>query len=117
MRSSAADRTGVFRERPAPEREADVLRVSVEAIRNRLPSSWAVDERLGSLEMGDARVDGELHVGSPDGAQVVVLVEAKRLLSTRDVPIVLDGLARAASGWSDDQEVLSLVTARYLAPG
>lgn len=117
MPSSAPRRTDEYREKPAPEREADVLRSAVEAIRERLPPSWQLDVATERLVDREARVDGELRLRAPDGQQLVVLVEAKRLLSTRDVPGVLDELRRVASRWGSEQAVVNLVAARYLAPG
>src|SRR5439155_25128075 len=43
-------------------------------------------------------------------------VGAKRLLSTRDVPIALEALQRAASRWGSADEVVLVLAARYLAP-
>jgi len=60
--------------------------------------------------------DAALRLRSPDGQQVVVLVEAKRLISTREVAVVLDVLSRSLSDWREE-DVVPLIAARYLAPG
>jgi hypothetical protein len=44
------------------------------------------------------------------------LVEAKRLLNTRDVPIALEQLRSAATLWDAEEDVVSVLAARYLAP-
>jgi hypothetical protein len=100
----------------APERESDVLRAGIDALRDRLPRSWSLDAR-GEGET-DARLgfDAELRLESPDGADVIVLVEAKRLINTRDVPVTLESLQRAASAWGSTQVVLPMMMARYLPP-
>jgi hypothetical protein len=92
-----------------------VLALAVDAIRARLPEAWAVD-RHDAPERPDAGVDAELRLRTPDGDGVVVLVQAKRLLSTRDVPFALDALRAPASRWGGQQEVALVIAARYLAP-
>lgn len=115
MASSAASRGTVIRERPAPESEAEVLKAAVEALRERLPASWSV--QAGELEgQRDKGVDGVLNLVSDDASEVVVLVQAKRLLNTRDVSFALDGLQRAASRWGQEQQIALVLVARYLAP-
>jgi len=113
MPPSAANRNYDFREIPLPERESDVLRASVDLLRRQLPTTWTTSEFEGGPDVG---VDAELHLRAPDGAEAVVLVQAKRLLNTRDVPIALEALQRAASRWGSGDEVILVLAARYLAP-
>jgi hypothetical protein len=40
MSSSVASRNQEFRDKPAPESEADVLRATLAMLRSRLPGSW-----------------------------------------------------------------------------
>lgn len=115
MPSSAASRDQEFREKSVPERESDVLREAIDAVRSRLPTSWSVadDSADGSPDSG---VDADMQLTAPDGSRLRVLVQAKRLLSTRDVPLALEALRRAASQSPDRDEVAVLLAARYLAP-
>jgi hypothetical protein len=112
--SSADSETRTFPDNPPPEREADVLRAAVDLLRERLPVSWSLDATLEPVRR-DPRVDAELRVRAPDGGEVTVLVEAKRLLNTRDVPFALEQLQRYATALGEDDAVLVLA-ARYLAP-
>lgn len=105
--------TSNFSEIRAPDREADVLRSGVELLRQHLPSSWTTELRIEpDLAPG---VDGELRLRTPDGDEIVALIQAKRLLSTRDVPSALEPLQRAASRWGNTEQVVLLLAARYLA--
>jgi hypothetical protein len=114
FRSSADSETSAFPSRPLPERESDVLRAVVDLLRERLPASWSLDATLEPARR-DPRIDAELRVRAPDGGEVTVLVEAKRLLNTRDVPVAIEQLQRAASSLDEEDAVLMLA-ARYLAP-
>jgi len=116
MPASAASRISDISGTQAPERESEVLRSGIEALRDRLPSSWSVDIRQDRSVKATLPFKAELRLRGPDGAPVVVLVEAKRLVNTRDVPVVLEALQRAASAQSSTQAVLLMVMARYLAP-
>jgi len=116
MTTSAARRTSDISGTQAPERESDVLRSGIEALRDRLPRSWSVDIRQDRSVEATLPFDAELRLRGPDGAPVVVLVEAKRLVNTRDVPVLLEALQRAASAQSSRQAALLMVMARYLAP-
>jgi hypothetical protein len=116
MSSSAVSTNDLFREDEAPERESDVRRIGIEGLRDRLPRSWSLEAR-GTAEVdGTQLFDAELRLESPDGADAIVLIEAKRLINTRDVPIVMESLQRTASAWSSTQVVLPMMMARYLPP-
>ncbi len=111
MTSSADFRSDSF---PELQRDVDVLRRAVELLAQRLPPTWQleVDEELRAADRG---VDAVVRLRGPDGAERRLVVEARRLLSTRDVPAVLSKLevARDALGMDD---AVPLVIARYLAP-
>jgi hypothetical protein len=92
-----------------------VLARAIDEIRDRLPKGWQVDHREQPAAP-DRGVDAELRVRAPDGGGVIALVQAKRLLSTRDVPFALEALRAAASRWAAEQEVALVIAARYLAP-
>jgi hypothetical protein len=113
MPSSAANRTTDIRE-TSPESEADVLNAAVQILRDRLPPTWALWRAEAAHRRG-ARVDAELRMRAADGSEALVLIEAKRLLNTRDVPVAIEALRHAASEMGTNKEVLTLLAARYLA--
>jgi len=97
--------------RPAPEREDDILRAAIDVLRVRLPPSWNLDAD-GPV---DRRIDSLLTLRAPDGAELSLVVEAKRLFNTRDVPYALEQLNDFAADLGD-RPTASLLIARYLAP-
>jgi hypothetical protein len=110
--SSAASGKAAFLEIASLEREADVLRAAVDVLRAYLPSTWTLEVSVpGTRRLADA----ELRLRAPDGREMVALVEAKRLLNTRDVPVIVERLRQAASA-TPEGEVTLLLVARYLAP-
>jgi hypothetical protein len=72
--------------------------------------------RSGVAISADRRLDAIVRLTSPDGQRVALLIEAKRLLNTRDVPIALEPVQQAAARWDTSEEVVSVLAARYLAP-
>ena len=115
MPVSVANREQDFRGIPAPERDSDLVRRAVTLLRERLPGSWEmqVDEQP---EAPDRGLDAIVRVASPDGQQIALVIEAKRLLSTRDVPIVLERLQFALASAGRGEPAIPLIVARYLAP-
>jgi hypothetical protein len=111
MPYSAASRTIEFRETSPPETAAELLRAVIDVVQQRLPASWALHTE-GSKD----GVDAVVRLTAPDGVAIVLLVQAKRLLNTRDVSPALESIRRAAPGRGSDAEVLPVLAARYLAP-
>lgn len=93
-----------------------MLRVGIAALRGRLPESWRLDMRTANEIGAGMTVDAELRLTAPDASELVLLVEAKRLVNTRDVPAIIEDLGRLASGWDGQRPVLPMVMARYLPP-
>ncbi|HUA72138.1 MAG TPA: hypothetical protein VMA96_13685 [Solirubrobacteraceae bacterium] len=60
------------------------------------------------------QIDAVVRLLPPDGQRLTLLVEAKRLLNARDVPIALEQLRNA--GWAGSGTTLNVLVARYLAP-
>lgn len=116
MTISAASRTTEYLALPAPERESDVLRAGIAGLRDRLPDAWRVDVRMATEIDAGMPCDAELRVQAPDGSELVLLVEAKRLVNTRDVPVIIEELGRLTSRWDGQRLVLPMVMARYLPP-
>ena len=110
--SSAGSGRGAFPESSSLEREADVLRAAVDVLRACLPPTWTLESQVPAR---DRRVDAEFRVRAPDGSEVIALVEAKRLLNTRDVPAALERL-RQVPTISEGRPVAFVLVARYLAP-
>jgi hypothetical protein len=92
-----------------------VLRTAIALIRDRLPSAWKAAVRNATAADGLSGVDAELRVTSSDGQRLIILLEAKRLLNTRDVPMVLAPLQDFAAQRKGDEEVVVVIAARYLA--
>lgn len=93
-----------------------MLRAAIDLLRQRLPAPWTLEPPTAPAAKADPAVDAELRLRAPDGAEVTLPIEAKRLLNTRDVPIALEALQRAASRWGSGDEVVLVLAARYLAP-
>lgn len=77
----------------------------------RLPAGWSIEP-----DQAPPGVDAELRLRSPDGTALVVRLQAKRLLNTRDVPHALDALRRIPASAGDRDEIAVVLAARYLAP-
>lgn len=92
-------------------RETELLRALSAAVTAALPPAWSLTAGTDARN-ADARVDAVLTVAAPDGSAGMVLVEAKRVVEPRDVPIVVRQLqsSRAADGTA------FVVAAPYLSP-
>jgi hypothetical protein len=102
-------------EQDALDTERDVLRTVVERIRRVLPETWALDAQ--EISEGRKRgIDARLVISAPDGRRGELVVEAKRLVDTRDVPWALDSLRRAVGTDEGGAPTNLLLAARYLPP-
>lgn len=109
---SAVNGKVAFPDNPTLDREDDILRAALDVLRAYLPQTWEIGaEMLG----GDQRLDNEFRIKAPDGSQIIVLVDVKRLLNTRDVALAIERLKQVATTPADGAVALILV-ARYLAP-
>jgi len=100
-----------FPEESTVEREADVLRAAISVLRNYLPRTWALETTL----LGRGRqADAQIRLRAPDGRELTAVLEAKRLVATRDVPAVLERLRQDIVG--TERDLVPLIVARYLAP-
>ena len=114
------------------EREVDILREATSLIESRLPPGWktTLEEQL---RLGGTLGDGLIRITAPDGSTGNLFVEAKRLIATRDVPLILGQLERMmalvkgrpadVTGSPRDrtrkgrsEAIVPLVVARYLSP-
>lgn len=98
----------------APEREIDVLRRGISQVKERMPPGWSA-EASEEVHVDDRDADALITIRAPDGTRAVLVVEAKRLVSTRDVPAVLDQL-RDYINRIPERPAVPLIVARYLAP-
>jgi hypothetical protein len=96
-----------------PEREEDVLRRALDVVVQRLPADWrfAIKEQA---RVGDLRVDAIVELKAPGSDRVLLLVEAKRQLATRDVANALEQLERVRERLDQRGEVRPMLVARYL---
>jgi len=96
---------------PPPSSEAEILTECTELLRNRLPDNWRIHVQRPPI---DPAIDAILALTASSGEQVRYLVEAKRLLVSRDIPKVSEQLRRAADRAPIDTK--TMVMSRYLAP-
>jgi hypothetical protein len=97
-----------------PERETDVLRQALDFVAERLPPDWqfTIDEQV---RVGDLRVDATVELKAPDGSRVMLLIEAKRQLATRDVANALEQLELYRERLDQRVDVVPMLVARYLS--
>lgn len=98
---------------PLPERESDVLREAVRVLTERLPGSWTVGARKGQPTAGGRRIDQVMDLRAPDGESLTLLIEAKRSITPKDVPMILDQLAAFISPRAK-RTALPVLVGRYL---
>ena len=98
---------------PPPERETDVLRRALDLVAQRLPPDWqfAIEEQV---RVGDLRADATVELKAPDGSHVLLVVEAKRQLATRDVANALEQLELYRERMDQPADVVPMLVARYL---
>lgn len=94
-----------------PATEGDVLRDAVAVLRRRLPPGWSLVESLDA-GLGARRADAVLLLQDPSGAAATFVVEAKRILESRDVPAVRERVATLVDVVPGST---GMVVARYLA--
>jgi hypothetical protein len=106
---------GVSWEELPLERERDILREAMRLVETRLPPTWSarVDE---APKFGGRRPDAVMTLTAPDGERGRLIVEAKRLLTPREVPQVLLQLNDFAHSQHSTMPTATMVVARYLAP-
>jgi hypothetical protein len=87
-------------------------------VQKRLPPSWSVEHGTWPVVFSDrlltvGRPDAWLKIGAPDGTSQTVIVEIKKRLEPRLIPLIVDQL----NHYREAQDGLaSLVTAQYLSP-
>jgi hypothetical protein len=113
----ASDDSGILANGATPsfDEPADTIRTVIAAVRDRLPTNWSLVSADFEVP-ADPQVDAELRLCDSDGNEAVVLVEAKRLLNTRDVLMALEQLERSARRFESSTRVLPVLAARYLPP-
>lgn len=97
----------------SPPTQAEITMAAIGAIRSRLPHGWVLDvfeEPLGSEPGPDAILELE----GPNGELGRIVVQAKRLLEARDVPMIKDRISDAVGGRFGP--VLPMIVTRYLNP-
>lgn len=88
------------------------MRVALAGLSSDLPSNWKWRvEEDSRREAG--RFDATVTLGAPDGHEIVLIVEAKRLVRGRDVPALVEQFQK----WLPSiPGAVPLVIARYLSP-
>lgn len=95
----------------APSSEAEILRECTDLLRKRVPDNWRVSIQQVPV---DRAIDAVLTVVAPSGEKVRYLVEAKRSLVRRDIPVVSERMRNTHTRELDNTE--AMVMTRYLAP-
>lgn len=97
-------------EKEAPETEGEVVRRAERLLADRLPPRWS--SQLVVDHGSRTRVDAMIELVAPDGSSITLVVEAKRVLESRDVAIVREQLQQLIGSHREQ----GLVAARYLSP-
>lgn len=95
-----------------PSSEAEILRECTDLLRKRIPGDWRVSVQQDPL---DRAIDAVLTVAAPSGEKVRYLVEAKRLLVRRDIPVVSERLRNPSTRELEFDNTEAMVMSRYLA--
>lgn len=95
----------------APESARDVLGRCTRRIIRSLPPGWTTSTPEPAF--ASRAVDALLRVGSPDGSQIDLAIEAKQVVERRDIASIADALARVTGTLPN---AIGVVAARYLAP-
>jgi len=95
---------------PKPLNERQLLRLALDTIRARLPPTWSVEEEPVKRNIA---IDLSATLRAPDGRRKRLLIEAKTLLNTRDVPLLAQ---RVLSFEPAAVDATRIVAARYLSP-
>jgi len=98
----------------AVEREVDVMRRALRGLQSDLPSGWQWQAEEQPIR-NEGRFDALVSLEAPDGQRVTLVVEAKRLIATRDV-LQLVAQLRASAAQAGLADAVLLVVARYLPP-
>jgi hypothetical protein len=96
---------------PEPLAEREVVRRALALMAERLPATWRIDV----VDEPARAPDAVALLRAPDGTERLLVVGAKRLLSTRDVPTLIERL-RAVGAALGSRDAVPLLVARYLAP-
>lgn len=78
-----------------------------------VPGDWSTFKVTDTSSYWDGSPDAQLGMRSPDGAEVLFIIEAKRILERRDVDAVTQQLKRLTQF---RQTTKGVVVARYLSP-
>lgn len=97
------------------ERERDILREAIRLVEDRLPPAWSAETSY-EPRIGGRRLDAVVMLTGPDGARGQLIIEAKRLLTPRDVPQVLEQLNDYLRVQESTVPTEKMVVARYLPP-
>lgn len=101
---------------PPPAREVDVLRGALALLKERLPPGWEAKVTEDFVVHG-RRVDAVVRLNGSDGARALLVMEAKRSLTVRDLPAVVEQLRAYVARLAEPEiPAVPVVVGRYLAP-
>jgi hypothetical protein len=99
-----------------PPREDELLTLALDRVADRLPAAWRLKT---SLQGRPRSPDAVLSIVSPNGDEALLIVEVKRTIVTRDLPMMLNQLNQYMAterSATQGQSVAAMVVARYLPP-
>ncbi len=101
---------------PPPAREADVLRWALALLKERLPPGWGLTVTEDVIVHG-RRVDAMAWLSGSDNARALLVMEAKRSFTVRDLPAVVAQLRGHVAQLAEPEiPTVPVVVGRYLAP-
>lgn len=92
--------------RNVPFSETDLLRLALTSLEERLPKTWSLSPSDLALGPNDRGIDAILTLRAPDGAEAILLVEAKTGVDARDVPRLASQLRRAQEAFAPAASLL-----------
>lgn len=98
---------------PEPQTMNDILSRCTELLRRSMPDDWSTFVMSDRAPFGNPALDAQLGIRSPDGAEVLLVVETKRILERRDISGVAEQLNSVTRFLPNAR---GIVAARYLAP-
>lgn len=97
----------------SPPSEREIVEQAGRAIRAALPRGWAFRDDYRPVSSSDqGKFRSVFRITAPDGSTGELQVEARSIISPKDVPYLLDQMDL----WQEEEPKSPLIVARYLSP-